>query len=177
MVRCFIGIRIPENLVRKITVVQDLLKTLPLECKMVEPENLHICLSFLGEIEDKKVNTIFKTLETICNNYKKFELKIGEFLFIPNENYLRVLALNVKNSDVLIKISMEIKQKIGGDFKPPHLTLCRVKKIGDKRKTIEKIKEIDSEVGNFVVSSINLIKSELKRSGPIYTDIFKIPLK
>jgi 2'-5' RNA ligase len=177
MVRCFIGVRIPENLISKIIAIQNSLKNLPLECKLVEPENLHISLSFLGETEEKGAEEISKTLELICSNYEKFELKIGNFLFIPNENYIRVLALDAKDSGVIRNIGLEIKQRIGGDVKPPHLTLCRIKQIKDKQKTIEKIKEINTEIGSFVVTSINLIKSELRRSGPIYTDLFEARLK
>ena len=171
MVRCFIGVRIPESLWTKIIEVQNMLKNLPIDCKMVESENFHISLSFLGEVEDEKIGFLSSVLDFICKNYSRFAVEIGRIKLIPNESYIRVLALDVIGNGILKSLSKEVKLKIGGDVKPPHLTLCRVRDVKNKNIVVDEIKKFDVNVGSFVVSSINLIKSELKKSGPVYADL------
>lgn len=168
MTRCFIGIVIPEGLKSKIVSIQGQLKRLPIDCKMTERENLHISLSFLGEVDGNKINDISKKLDEICSRYQSFEASVSTIKFIPNENFIRVLALDVSGS-TLKMLGRDIEHEIGGDAKPPHLTLCRVKNIKDKQKTVEDIKSIDSNVGSFKVSSVCLIQSVLQKPGPIYT--------
>ena len=109
-------------------------------------------------------------MDEISQRYKPFDSDVSEIKFIPNEGYIRVLALGCSNG-LLESISKNIKNEIGGDAKPPHITLCRVKDIEEKQRTVEEIKKIDSDVGKFTVSSIQLIKSELQRPGPVYSVI------
>jgi 2'-5' RNA ligase len=176
MVRCFIGFLVPENVKEHIVKIQGEISKLPIVCKFVEVENLHVCLSFLGETD--VVNEIIKTLDEICSNYKRFDVSIGKVRLIPNENYIRVLALDVsERTGNIEKISKDIVRQIGGDSKPPHLTLCRVKSISDKKNVIQKLKEMGIEKISFTVSAIQLIKSELRRAGPVYSVIHESKLK
>jgi len=170
MVRCFVGVFVPDGIKEKIVEIQNQIKKLPISLKLVEKENLHICLSFLGEVEEKKLIEIQEKLDMICKRYKKFDVEISGIKFIPTENYVRVLALGIKDS-ILESIRKNVVNEIGGDSKPLHLTLCRVKNIENKKETIEKIKAIDSYVGKFTIEKICLIKSVLQRTGPIYTSI------
>jgi 2'-5' RNA ligase len=170
MVRCFIGIFIPNEKAEKIVDVQKQIQKLPITLKFVERENLHICLSFLGDLKEEKIKEICEKMDMICKRYKKFEAEISGIKFIPSENYVRVLALDVKNN-MLETIRKNVKNEIGGDSKPLHLTLGRVKKIENKKETIEKIKKIDSNIGKFTVEKISLIKSVLQKTGPIYSSL------
>jgi len=160
----------PENIKIKIISIQNSLRGLPIACKMVEMGNLHLCLSFLGEVEENGIDDICRKLDEISQRYKQFDADASGIKFIPNEGYIRVLALGCSNT-LLETISKNIKNEVGGDAKPPHITLCRVKSIEDKEKTIEEIKKIDSDAGKFTVSSIQLIKSELGKTGPTYSVI------
>ena len=170
MVRCFIGIMIPEELKNYLENVKKELSLVPIACKFVENENFHICLSFLGEVDDNKIKSIAESLDSVCAKFSSFKVTIGGVKIIPNEKYLRVLALEVVDDTTTIeKIMADIKKNIGGDSHPPHLTLCRVKNIRDKQSTIEKIKSLETESISFLVSSIQLIKSELKKTGPVYS--------
>jgi len=168
--RCFIGFFVPDEIKPQIVAAQNRLKHLPVVCKFVEDENLHACISFLGEVSDEDVAKIAVKLENICKNHPKFRINVDGIKLIPNEKYLRVVGLDVsEESGILKTLSSDIKNSIGGDCKPAHITLCRVKNIVDKDKTVEKIKRIETEVDGFGVNSIDLIKSVVSRSGPIYT--------
>ncbi len=173
--RYFIGIKIPETTRIQIEKIQAKIESLPLVCKFVEPENLHICISFLGDIEN--VDDIATKLENVCRKYQKFLLKMNDIKLIPNEKYVRVVALGVHDqSGTLNRIIRDIIDSIGGDSKNPHVTLCRVKKISDKPNTIKYIKQIDTPIEVFEVRSIELIKSLLNQDGPKYEIVKKCEL-
>ena len=170
MVRCFIGIFLPETVKSEVINIQEGLKRLPIECKLVEKDNLHISLSFLGEIDDGKIEEIKKKLVEICSSITKFKVIVHQLKLIPTEKYVRVIALDVFDEQkMLIALSKMIKEEIGGDAKPPHITLCRVKNITDKQLFAQKIKELEIKTSEFVVDKICLIKSELRRQGPFYS--------
>lgn len=172
MARLFIGIFVPENFKPKIFSLQKEIEKLPLQCKFVEEENLHISFSFLGETPENEIPNIEEKLDAMAKTYQKFDAEVSGIKLIPSKNYVRVIALDVHNG-ILKTISQHIKQDIGGDVKPPHLTLCRVKSVTDKKAFGEKIFEINSDLNSFLVESIDLIQSKLQRTGPVYTSLHK----
>jgi 2'-5' RNA ligase len=170
MVRCFVGIFLPEKVKNEIVAIQNELKKFPTDCKFVEFENLHICLSFLGEVDGNRVNEIKQKLNDIGKYFTKFDSFIHELKLIPSDKYVRVIALDVFDEQKnLIKLGKMIREQIGGDVKPPHVTLCRVKNIMNKPLFLEKVKNLKFDVGTFTVDEICLIKSELSRHGPVYS--------
>lgn len=147
------------------------MKNLPMKAKFVEKENLHICFSFLGEIPEHKILDVKRKIDEISSAHEKIDIISKGILFIPNRNYFRVLALDVKSGkEKLLSISNEIVQKIGGDSKPPHITLCRVKSVWNKEKIFEFAASLNFLI-EFTIDSIQLIKSKLSREGPKYTII------
>jgi len=175
MVRCFVGFILPESVKEKIVPIQEEIKRLPIVCKFVEKENLHICFSFLGELKESSLEEVEHSLEILTKDFKSIKVRVDGIKLIPNENFVRVLALDVV-SDELELLMAKIKKEVGGDVKSPHITLCRVKNIRNKEYVIQKLKEIKVEEFKFLVDSICLIKSELKRSGPVYTIMKKFNL-
>lgn len=176
MVRCFIGISIPEEVKKDIKNIQDEIGKLPISCKFVETENLHLCLLFIGEVQDDKIEYISAALDDVCSRFSSFDVSIRNIKTIPNENYIRVIAIDaIDENKNLERISSELKQKISGDYKPPHLTLCRVKKIDDRQKVLTELKNMQYDK-KIRVSEIQLIKSELTRSGPVYKVIHECGL-
>lgn len=167
MVRAFIGVVLTEDIKSYVVKVQNHLKPLPMEAKLVEPENLHVSLSFLGEIEDAKIVDIISELDSIVKDYEKFEISIGSISLIPNENFVRVIALDVK-SEKLESLRKEVVSRVGGDSHPAHLTLARVKVISDKPEFVGQIRKISSEVVSTKVESLDLFESFLQPSGPVY---------
>lgn len=176
MVRAFVGANIPEDIKRYVIDIQEQIKSLPVKAKFVEPENLHISLSFLGEITDAEIETIKLTLDGMSEFYEKFEITLGDILLIPNEKFVRVVALDVK-SDILESIRKEIVKGVGGESHHAHLTLARISNIVDKQKFIEGVDNILCSEMSFTIDSICLIKSALQKPGPVYTILNKVYLK
>ncbi|MEM5844340.1 MAG: RNA 2',3'-cyclic phosphodiesterase [Candidatus Aenigmatarchaeota archaeon] len=178
MVRCFVGILVPEKLRQNIKKIMEEIKKLPIRCKFVEEYNLHICLSFLGETKENEVEKIKNGLDTLSSTFKPFEVFVEGIKLIPNERFLRVIALDVKDENEKIEsLRKMVLKQIGGDSKPPHITLCRVKAIEEREFVIKKIKEMSNlRVGAMKIDRIQLIKSELNRAGPTYSIIHEVTL-
>ncbi|AEF97122.1 RNA 2',3'-cyclic phosphodiesterase [Methanotorris igneus] len=164
--RCFIAIDLPEEIKDKIEEVKKHFKIKGI--KLVEKENLHITIKFLGEIDEEIVEKI-KNLDLSISPIKVKIKNIGVF---PNENYIRVIWLGATN---LVDLFKEVDEKLSEiGFKKereyvPHVTIGRVKFIENKKALkdkIEKHRKID--IGEFEVKSIKLMKSTLTPNGPIY---------
>jgi len=175
MVRCFIGFLLPEEVKTKVFELQEKMKMWPMKCKFVEKENLHLCFSFLGEIDDSRIKEISDKLDFISKKFKKIEVEVDGIVAIPSQNYIRVIALKIVENELLKKIFEEIVREIGGDSKPAHITLCRVKSVENKNELRRRIGE-EKSYGKFVIGAIQLIKSELRKSGPVYSVIHQAEL-
>lgn len=171
--RVFIAVRVPLN--EKIKrVLEELSKFKGI--KTVKPQNLHINLKFLGEVEEDKIKEIKKILEEL-KGFGNFEVSLKSIDAFPNQNFVRVIWIGAK-SDKLIRLAKLIDSElqnlgfIPGNKYTPHLTLARVK------KKISKIKKIfsDEDFGKLKVEKVELIKSELKKSGPQYLTLHLVEL-
>jgi len=169
--RAFIGILAPEKVKAAATSIANELNEIGVIGKYVEAENLHVNLSFLDEISEEDAQEFAAKLDLIAKGYKKFSATLSAVKAIPNERFARVVAFAVEQeNDLLNSLSKDIQKAIGGDVKPPHMTLCRVKELKDKRKFIELLEKYQSKsIVSFEVSSVQLIKSELGRNGPVYS--------
>lgn len=169
--RLFVGYLIPEELKPKILELQQEINNLEIECKHVEKENLHINFSFLGENSEEDAEKIKKDLDGIAQKFKKMEVDLKGVRAIPDKKFTRVLALDVTDSQgSLQKLTEEIIQKIGGDVKPPHITICRIKSVKNKQRLISFVEGYEeSGFGKMEINSIQLIESKLGRSGPEYS--------
>jgi len=168
MVRCFIAIYPIKS--EKVYKIQEEIGKF-IDGKEVEKENMHITLSFLGERNENELTDIRKRLNEISKVYHKRTATLTRVKLIPNENFFRVIAIEVIGLDDL---SEAVKRKIGGDVKPPHLTLFRVRNVREKTKILELTKsEIKEEI---LVDKICLMKSTLTPKGPIYEvlDVFEL---
>ena len=137
MLRLFTCVKIPDELRDKIVTFQNEMTKLPIKAKFVEKENLHLTVTFLGDTNEDKVEYLKSQLDLALENVKKFNLKLEGLKIIPNENYIRVLGIQVESEEMPLLIK-KVAKYIGGDhYENTKLTVCRVKNIIDKRKMNE----------------------------------------
>ncbi|MBU5689691.1 MAG: RNA 2',3'-cyclic phosphodiesterase [Candidatus Aenigmatarchaeota archaeon] len=177
MKRLFVCIWIPEDLKKKIQNFQKTLENLPLKAKSVEYENLHLTITFLGDIEEKQIEDIKSKLDLI-KGFKRFEVALKGLKIIPSENYIRVIGIKTESKGELEKMIKTVGELIGGSFhEHAKMTLLRVKDVKDKiyvKKFIEKNKDI--EFGKFIANKLSLVESILTPSGPLYKTLYEIDL-
>jgi len=171
--RAFISIDISEEIKKEIIKIQE--KLPEFLGKKTEPENLHLTLKFLGEIEEKKIEEIKNRLSEI--KFSSFEASINSIGFFDrgSEKYAQqiIIWLHMTNCEKLQKL---IDEKLRGIFDPEkrfmsHLTIARVKSVKDKKKFIKGVEDIEIPNLDFIVKKFSLKKSNLTSKGPVYEDI------
>lgn len=176
--RTFIAIDLPEDVKSKIFhEFETLQKKNFFKGKFVEKQNLHLTLSFLGEVSGEKIDEIKKKLREI--KYEKFLCSVGKTGVFDNENYIRVIWVELL-SDKIHELQNKVCEKL--DLAPDkrfnsHLTIARVNSVINKEDLLEYLKKINFKKLGFEVKEFLLIKSELTPRGPIYRVIEKFGLK
>ncbi|MBN2603679.1 MAG: RNA 2',3'-cyclic phosphodiesterase [Candidatus Thermoplasmatota archaeon] len=162
---------------------QDIKKT-GANVKLVEPENVHITLKFIGDTPEEQIDEICEIISSTVAEIKPFEIRLKGAGVFPNESYLKVIWVGMSPVDTISTISKILDEKLASlgfekekkNFSP-HLTIGRVRSAQNKDeliKVIEKYKEITFKT--FQVSSIKLKKSQLTPKGPIYSNLKEISL-
>lgn len=134
----------------------------------VNPDNYHLTLMFIGEVEDKKKKLIDKQLSEIVLD--SFDLTLDSLGTFGNPP--RVLWLGVKENENLTRLAKVVNTILGGDIARfhPHITLARLKsRVFPTFFEIlngVNIKNITWSVDRFV-----LFQSQLTPKGPIYTPL------
>ncbi|MHA1616875.1 MAG: RNA 2',3'-cyclic phosphodiesterase [Candidatus Njordarchaeales archaeon] len=183
--RTFIAIDIetPE-LVSKLVNIQDYIKKTGAAMKMVEPENFHITLKFLGEISPSDVTVITDALKKALADAKIFEISLEGIGAFPTIAKPRVIWVGISTGKDFLKILVKkishelLSIGIRGDNKEfhPHVTLARVKRFNrDLVRALEELGNI--KIGSMIVKHVRLKKSVLTPQGPIYSTLVEIPLK
>lgn len=137
----------------------------------VRPENMHITLKFLGEMPEGKVRDVEARLQRIA--FQPFECTARGVGAFPDENYVKVVWAGIESGGKLEALAGEVIGALAGCGKDErfsaHLTIARVKRKVDLRRFMEARR--NEEFGNFTVSRLELVKSELGPGGPAYTVI------
>lgn len=181
--RAFIAVEIgPQN--ELVTFLNEVRNT-GSEIKLVKPENIHITLKFLGNIDEGLVPEICRIITEASKNVEPFSLKLLDTGAFPNLNYIKVLWVGLDDPGPLPAISRYLNEKLNKlgfqkekrSFKP-HVTLGRVK----SRKNKEALKKLlnnnqKRDFGTIDVDSIYLKKSVLSSEGPTYYTLFEAKLK
>ena len=188
MIRSFIAIELEDKeTIEKISLFSQRLKQNQPKIKLVEPENLHMTIKFLGNIPEPLAPEIYTILQEEINeklfqgkSFKYYLKGVGQFnkfsvLWVKLVGNIQFMQ-NIKDSieDVLFD-KLKIEHDKRTKFKP-HLTIGRLKKGKINYKTFDALKKMinenkTKEFGEFSINQIKLKKSELTPKGPIYTDL------
>jgi 2'-5' RNA ligase len=165
--RCFIALKIPEVVKKKIHAIQDMLPSF--YGKFTELENLHLTLKFLGEIEEEKLEKIREKLKEI--KLVRFDVNVKE-LGVFSESFVKIVWLHLVGGEELQRLIDSKIEELGFVSEKrfmSHLTIARVKTIRDREKFLEDLYAIEIPEIEFKAEKFYLIKSELKKQGPEYT--------
>lgn len=152
--------------------------------KLVEPENVHITLKFLGDTMEEHIDEIENIMKESVKDIEPFDIDLEGVGVFPNQKYIKVIWIGIKQGELLGTIAKRIDDQLSylgykkerRDFSP-HLTIARVKNAKEKNKLlnlVEKYKE--TRFAHLKVDSIVLKKSELTPKGPIYETLKEVKL-
>ena len=178
-IRSFVAFDLDNaDVLKKLTDVQSFVMKTGADVKVVEPENIHMTLRFLGSITPNMVERIFEEMKKV--QFTPFDAKIRGVGAFPDIRYPRVLWAGIaEGADQLRGIFKQLEPRlIGLGFAPdpkgfnPHLTIARVRS-GRNRDVLARFLE-ESEGYDFGVvraECLRLKKSELTPRGPIYSTL------
>jgi RNA 2',3'-cyclic 3'-phosphodiesterase len=200
MIRAFLAVELPEDLLRELAQLQrDLKQRLTRELSRnvrlswVQPTSIHLTMKFLGDMDEQFVSPMQEAIGLVVKDHRMVSIPLEQLGAFPRPQQPRVLWVGPsaqweQSEDA--KRLVALHQAIEGccrslDFAPesrplnPHLTLARIRE-GERQigQVLATTGVMDSAIplGSLVVQSIVLIKSELNPTGSIYTRLWEVRL-
>jgi len=132
--RGFIAIDIPTN--KKIIDMENEIKNIGADLKLVEPENIHVTLKFLGDTDEEKIDEIEEIMKNSTKGLTPFNIKLKGSGVFPNNNYIKVIWVALENAEKIGEIAKKIDkqlEKLG--FKAEKRWLCYQDNVSLKNST------------------------------------------
>ena len=189
--RIFVAINLPEEVKKELFAYSEKWPELP--AKWTAKDNLHITLEFLGDLTDVEIGEVCVIVKKVAERHSCFSLNINQILYGPPnpppdpkgtpatagqgkiprmvwaEGQKSKELQDLKN-DLEESLLEKIKFRPGGRGFVPHITLARISEWEFRKFDLEDRPEINENIDLFfTVESIEVMGSELKRSGPVYT--------
>ena len=175
--RIFVAINLPGDIKRELFDYSEKWPELP--AKWTAKDNLHITLEFLGSLTDEEAGEVCVTVKEVAERHSCFSLNINQVLYGPPEKMppkmiwaegekskeLSVLREDLENS-LMEKVAFVPENRVFA----PHITLARISAFGFKAIEPEERPEVNESLDlTFTVESIEVMESEMRRDGPVYT--------
>jgi RNA 2',3'-cyclic 3'-phosphodiesterase len=190
ILRTFIAIELDESLHIALRSVQEKLKrqTPPGSVKWVDPEGIHLTLKFLGDTPASRIPEIEGALRAACTGLEPFECSVEGRGCFPDFRRPRVIWVAVRTKGTRLTWLQEAVERTVAPLgwpteeRPfsPHLTLGRVNKSADASLAAAAGQAVERTVVELIgvqrVTAVNLIQSDLRPTGAVYSPLLQIPL-
>jgi 2'-5' RNA ligase len=175
--RIFIAINLPEEVKKQLFAYSEKWPDLP--AKWSSKDNLHITLEFLGDLTDQEIGDVCKIAGQVAKRHNPFAINFNKILYgPPKKNPPRMVWVEGEKSDELADLKEDVQEflleKIA--FRPegrgftPHITLARIIEWEFRKFDLDERPEVNEDIDLvFTAESIEVMESELKRGGPVYT--------
>lgn len=176
--RCFISLDLPCEIVNEIRRIQKLIgKQVLFNGKFTEPENLHLTLKFLGEINDNKINEVKRGLREV--RFSEFDAELGD-VGVFSKQFVKIIWVELLGE--VFELQKRVDGVLEGLFNQEerfmsHITIARVKSVSDKKVLIEYLDGVKPSKIKFRVDRFFLRSSELLPEGPVYKVVERFRLK
>jgi len=183
-VRTFIAVDLGEEIRAALAKAQRTLQRAHADVKWVNPKNIHLTLTFLGNIPIDNIRPLEAAMEQTLQGLETFNLKVAGTGTFGKPKRPRIIWSGIEESPPLLKLQEKTVEALRAvniqfDAKPfsPHLTLGRVKSSKHISALLEALeKDKDAEFGSAEISEVLLIKSKLKPGGAEYTVLYRTAL-
>jgi RNA 2',3'-cyclic 3'-phosphodiesterase len=180
--RIFIAIELTEEIRSALAALQDDLRRAHADVSWTKPDNQHLTLKFLGEVEEQRIKQIAHACQAAVIGVSPFIVSIKDTGAFPNLKQPRVLwaglaegitelrELHTRLDEQLSALGFE---KEGRAFKP-HLTLGRVKSAKNTAALVSHLTAYRLPSLSFTACEIVVVRSQLHPDGSIYTPLAKL---
>lgn len=184
VVRCFIAIHLPPDVRAELASIEDKLKARrhPF-VKWVEPDSMHLTLKFLGNAAVDCIPQIIDAMSGAARSHAPFSLQLAGTGAFPGWQRPQVIWVGLEGQlDRLEALQRDLEATVsplGFPTEPrpfsAHLTLGRLRDHAttDDRRRFAQFAQTAGATASlaFQVDAIRLIRSQLARTGPIYSDL------
>ncbi len=148
--RTFIAIEIPSEIKSALAALQAELRRAGADVSWTKPENIHLTLKFLGEVDERRIGEVEKVCVDSAAGFQPFTLRLDDTGVFPNARQPRVLWAGLAGE---IEKAVEMQRRLDEELAligfereekafRPHLTIGRVK---SNRKTRELLALADAQ--------------------------------
>ena len=184
MIRSFVALDIPSQVKRELGGIIGKLQRLGGNVKWVRPENLHVTLKFLGEVEPEGLEEIYRVVEKSIRGIKAFPFSLSGAGIFPNPRRPRVFWIGIKEGGELAKLSRLLDEGLETLGFPrekrgfsPHLTIGRARTPQGLERLTEEVVRMGYSSEGLEATSLFVMKSKLTPQGPIYSPLREFKLK
>jgi 2'-5' RNA ligase len=185
--RTFIAVDLGQAIRDRAVALQETLARGGAEVKWVEPENLHVTLLFLGEVDDREIPSVCSAVAECGARQPAFQMTIERTGCFPNARRPRILWIGVgQGTQELCAMHDALESPLlelgcyRREERPytPHITLGRVKSDRPTDKlAVALAKHAGWKGGETLVRHVLVMSSELTPKGPVYTVLSRAKLQ
>lgn len=184
-IRTFIALKLPEQLTSLLESTQQKLMEYGFKVRWVRPENIHLTVKFLGDIQISDVDRISAVISESVRNFQPFSFYTKGLGVFPGIRRPRVIWVGLGGEvDQISGFQHHLDQSLSAIGYPKekrpfqgHLTLGRFKGSVHSGKLAEVLNSQSGFVSDTVtIDRVTLFKSDLKPSGAVYSELASIPL-
>ena len=185
--RLFVAIAIGAEARQAVGVAQAAARRAGYTARWVNPANAHLTLKFLGDTDRQRVASLDVALGEVAASSPAFVLQTAKIGGFPNLRRPSVLWLGLGGAlDQLATLQQAVEsalaqQGLPAEARPfsPHLTLGRLGRgtaLPASAAVAALAASTDFAGAVLPVRGIQLVRSELARSGARYTTLYDLPL-
>jgi len=185
-IRTFVAVQISAETRRRAGNLIERLRAAGADVKWVAPENLHLTLKFLGDVDAQEIPDVCRAIQTALADRAPFEFEVRGAGAFPKPDRPRTVWLGVtEGQDDLIAMNDRLEKplaKLGFRREnrafTPHLTIGRVRGGGPNVAALAELigKNADFDARRTEVSEAVVFASHLDRSGPTYEPLARAQL-
>lgn len=175
-VRTFIAVELSTGVKHRAGELIKKLRYTGADVKFTPPEQMHLTLKFLGEIERDEIIPLCRIVESVAAKFEPFDLGFHGTGAFPHTDHPRTLWIGVEQGLEEIRALQKaledaLYEKLGFPKErrqfQPHLTIGRVHKAtAEMGDVMEKHSEFDADFSE--VDELVVFASFLERDGPRY---------
>ncbi len=183
--RTFFALELDDDIRSRLHAAQQRLRDPSAKIRFVAEENLHVTLTFLGDVDDAAVNDVCSLAGEVASAAEPMEFDIVGISCVPPAGQLRMLWAGATDPNAqMAQLLTDLDAAMGEmGFKMehrafnPHITLARIKYCPNPAIIRNAAAPLAGKhFGTQHCTHLTAYTSTLTPAGPIYTPIAKLPL-
>jgi 2'-5' RNA ligase len=177
MVRAFVALELSKEIKDNLSAAQNTVRSCNARLTFVNPENMHITLKFLGDVQQEQLKKVMDAIRSVT--FSPFPIQ-ARAVTVNNPKRPHTVWCDIDDGGMGERLFSLIENSLaplGFDRETrhftPHATLARVKSPDPSLFfAINSLKE--KSWGSCIISGIKLKKSTLLPNGPVYEDLLEV---